>query len=463
MDLVAWARTEGLEVVEPPDYVVASEVTSRSRLLATRTSEFDFTTNPCVDFGRLVERIPACVLRPVTVEQLAACLAAVSRRGLGFVLRGAAHTSGGQVLIDGGIVVDTSRLARVVVDDPDGDTITVEGGMTWLSLVEHLAPQGRRPPVLTDNLRTTVAGTLAVGGIGDTSHRLGFQAEHVRRLELVTPRGDLVSLTPADELFPYVLGGSGLLGAIARVELSTHRRSFQLAARKLRWPSLHAYARDAASIASYGLFEYFRARVRWAADGTTFVDGLIGRFGDQGDDASALALIAPSEMSPLATEDYLAFLRRDRTRHWTYASPALELVLPMPHGLDLFCMEQRRLFDANIVQRIPIGASVVLLPRARLPLLPSPASDYGLLVALRPQMTVDEAHAALPILEAFARRAIDAGARIYNIGVRPNDIDVLRAIAGDHYDRFSELKRSLDPLGACNLPPQLVHHGPDRS
>src|SRR5262249_19128928 len=149
--------------------------------------------------------------------------------GIPYAVRGAGHSSGGQSLIEGGAVLDTRRLDRIVADDPARETITVEGGLWWLALARHLMPQGRRPRSITANLRSTVAGTLAVGGFGDAAHVDGLQISHVDRLTLVTPDGRVHALGPDDELFRLSLAGRGQLGVIADATLQTSRRPFTIA------------------------------------------------------------------------------------------------------------------------------------------------------------------------------------------------------------------------------------------
>jgi FAD/FMN-containing dehydrogenase len=440
-----WAIATGVPVALPESYVFAPDVADRNGLLATRTAELDFRTNPCVDFGRLDECIPAFVLRPRSVDELCECLRLLDRTATPFKLRGCAHSNGGQVLIVDGAVVELRGLDRIVLDRPEREEIVVEGGVTWFALVEHLQTQGRRPMVLTDNLQTTIGGTLAVGGVGDTSHIHGLQVEHVTSLVLVTPRGERLTLSPGDELFGYVLAGRGHLGVIAEATLRTCRRPAMLVSRRLRWPSLHEFVRDAAVVSALRLYELFRARVRWTPEGAVYVDGLGGHFAEAPPtEDRALEFLRPSGASDYSTDDLLAFYRRDRTARWTYASPAIELVYPLPSGVETFLAEQPALLATGVPQRIPIGASIVILPRVRaFPMAPSPETTFGMLVALRPQMSTTEARAARPALLDLARRAIATGARLYHVGLEPPGM-ALPA-------RLGELKAAFDPSGLCNV------------
>jgi FAD/FMN-containing dehydrogenase len=105
-------------------------------------------------------------LKPATVDSLRSCVTSLSDRRVAFKVRGAAHSSGGQVLIDEGAVIDISGLRAVNRFDPERELISVQGGALWQDVVVALRPFGRIPMVWTNNLRTTVAGTLSVGGFG---------------------------------------------------------------------------------------------------------------------------------------------------------------------------------------------------------------------------------------------------------------------------------------------------------
>src|SRR5262245_31412225 len=136
--MAAWARSRDVPVRLPGDFPPLP----------------DIRENPTLDYGRLVVRTPSIVLFPRSVAALAATVAELRAQGLRWVVRGTGHSSGGQPLIAGGAVLDTRHLTRIVA--ADGDTVTAEAGCWWLDLVERLAPMGRRPAVLTDNLRSSV-------------------------------------------------------------------------------------------------------------------------------------------------------------------------------------------------------------------------------------------------------------------------------------------------------------------
>ena len=171
------------------------------------------------DFGRLVRRVPAAVLRPGSVRDVVRALRWCHHRGIQVAVRGQGHSTGGQAQVDGGLLVDMSTL-RGAGPLRDG-TVHVQGGATWGRLLRSVVPMGWSPPVLTSFTELSVGGTLSMGGIGAASFRHGAQVDHVLELQVVTGEGELLTCSPAErpQLFSAVLGGVGQYGVVVGATL----------------------------------------------------------------------------------------------------------------------------------------------------------------------------------------------------------------------------------------------------
>lgn len=188
--------------------------------------------------------VPAtAIVAPGTVEELAAVVGAVCAAGHHVVARGggASYTGGYTPDRDGGILVDTRRLDRVVAIDADNMYVTVECGCTWQTLLDALAPHERRTPFwgpLSGGV-ATIGGSLSQHAILWGSARYGVSAESVLGLDVVLADGRLVStgsggVATATPFFRYYgpdltglfLGDAGALGVKARATL-----------RLVRWPT----------------------------------------------------------------------------------------------------------------------------------------------------------------------------------------------------------------------------------
>lgn len=408
------------------------------------------TSAASVDFGRWQVVPPAFVLRPSNIDQLCSCMRFLAEQRQPYVFRGAAHSSGGQTLLASGLVIDLGQLSRVLGDDPHREEITVEGGMTWRALLEHLAVQGRRPLGLTSCFDATVAGTVAVGGFCDTTHLYGLLTAAVRSLQLVTPDGTLHQVYPGDPLFDYSLAGRGQLGAIAAITLRTLRRPIGLTIRSVTWPSLADLLRDSLVIAQLGLYEFLRSRL-FFRDGGWHGQAMFGHFSER--DAAVppaveIDALRPDSLSELGQVPLHEYLHEDTPPAWPYACPAVEVALPVPRGLAIWERLAQHLHDHGLVPFLDHGIAVMLVPRQATVLAPLPDADYSFLVAIRPRIPPQEVQRYLPSLRQLSALAIQEGGCLYLMSVEP-EREVLRQQYGERWQRWCAVKDAVDPLGLC--------------
>src|SRR5215216_4506259 len=152
--------------------------------------------------------------------------------------RGQGHSTYGRALVEDGVVIDMSSLKTI--HEIGSDHIVVDAGATWQSVFEATLAKGLTPPVLTNYLGLSVGGTIAVGGIGGSSSRLGMQTDHVFELNVVTGDGREMTCSPDanPDLFDAARGGLAQCGIITRASLRLARaperaRRYQLFYRDL--------------------------------------------------------------------------------------------------------------------------------------------------------------------------------------------------------------------------------------
>ena len=136
---------------------------------------------------------------------------------------------------------------------------------------------------------------------------------------------------------------------------------------------------------------------------------------------------------------------------WTWSTAALELVLPLPDGLAIWPELNARILAADIPAHFRRGAGAMVLPAtSRLPLVPLPASDWCMIVALRPRASRARARAFVPVLRDIASHVLRFGGSIYMMGVEQLDATELALQYGDALHRWVELKAKYDPHWVCN-------------
>ncbi len=173
---------------------------------------------------------PTRVLEVVPVDSLSGLRSAVSRAaaaGRAVCIAGGRHAMGAQQFGSDTVMLDTTKLNRVRSFDHVSGIVEVEAGIQWPALIDHLlkaqAGQARQWGIAqkqTGADRLTIGGALAANVHGRGLKMKPFIAD-VESFVLIDAGGDArtCSRTENAELFRLAIGGYGLFGAIATVQL----------------------------------------------------------------------------------------------------------------------------------------------------------------------------------------------------------------------------------------------------
>jgi FAD/FMN-containing dehydrogenase len=174
----------------------------------------------------------AAIVKPASVEELCASVAAARHDGRSVCVAGGRHAMGGQQFLDAGLLIDTRALDRVLAFDADRGIVRVEGGIQWPALIRRLNDvQAGRERQWGIVQKQTGADRLSLGGaLACNAHgrglTLGPIVQQVEAFDLVGPDGAVrrCSRTENPELFRLAIGGYGLFGIVARVDLRLRPR-----------------------------------------------------------------------------------------------------------------------------------------------------------------------------------------------------------------------------------------------
>lgn len=165
------------------------------------------------------------VVRPDRVEGFPAALArcrADGQAGRGAIARGMGRAYGDAAQLEGGLVVETTRLKRFELDSELG-IVTAEAGVTLGELLERVVPAGWMVPVVPGTQHVSVGGAIASDIHGKNHGSAGTFGTHVDALGLLAANGEVLELIAdgGDPVFAATLGGMGLTGVIlwARIRL----------------------------------------------------------------------------------------------------------------------------------------------------------------------------------------------------------------------------------------------------
>ena len=131
---------------------------------------------------------------PATVAGAARLLetAAASR---GAIARGLGRSYNNAAQCDGGLVISTTRLNRIVDLDPATGLVTCEAGVSLEQLMVAGLPAGWFVPVSPGTRQVTVGGAIAADVHGKNHHVAGSFARHVRSFDILLPGGELRTVT----------------------------------------------------------------------------------------------------------------------------------------------------------------------------------------------------------------------------------------------------------------------------
>jgi len=164
----------------------------------------------------------AALAEPASPADAAALL---DPRPAGVIARGLGRSYNNAAQCDGGLVISTARMNRILTLDAGTGLVTCEAGVSLEQLMVAGLPAGWFVPVSPGTRQVTVGGAIAADVHGKNHHAAGSFAGHVPSFDLLLPGGELRTVTQRDDpgLFWATAGGMGLTGVIVRATVQLTR------------------------------------------------------------------------------------------------------------------------------------------------------------------------------------------------------------------------------------------------
>ncbi|MFA7231262.1 MAG: FAD-binding oxidoreductase [Victivallaceae bacterium] len=178
--------------------------------------------------GKSYRSMPEVVVRTRTAGEIAAIMKLANRERISVTPRGAGSgLSGGAVPIQGGIVIATDRMNKILELDKENMMIVVEPGVIANDINEFLKEHNLFYAGYPMSLETCfIGGNVGENAGGGKAVKYGVTSRYVLGLEIVTPTGDIVELggkllkdVTGYNMVQLMVGSEGTLGIFTKIIL----------------------------------------------------------------------------------------------------------------------------------------------------------------------------------------------------------------------------------------------------
>ncbi|MEX0683120.1 MAG: FAD-linked oxidase C-terminal domain-containing protein [Dehalococcoidia bacterium] len=178
------------------------------------------------EYDATIERgLPEAVVLPQTTEEVAAAVRIARRYGVPVTARGSGTgLSGGAIPCEGGVVIVTARMDRIIKLDAENRLAVVQPGVINLDISKAAAPHGLYyAPDPSSQKACSIGGNVAQNAGGPHTLRYGSTVNHILGLEIVTPDGEIVTVggetigLPGYDLTGLVVGSEGTLAIVTEI------------------------------------------------------------------------------------------------------------------------------------------------------------------------------------------------------------------------------------------------------
>ena len=174
-----------------------------------------------------VEKMPDVLVRVYTTEQISAIMKHAYERNIPVTVRGSGTgLVGSAVAIEGGILLETTKMNKILSLDKSTLTVTVQPGVLLMELSAFAEENDFLYPPDPGEKSATIGGNISTNAGGMRAVKYGVTRDYVRSLTVVMPNGEILKLgaTVAKNSSGYslkdlVIGSEGTLCIICEAVL----------------------------------------------------------------------------------------------------------------------------------------------------------------------------------------------------------------------------------------------------
>ncbi len=148
------------------------------------------------DAGPISFGIADYIVQPRNEKEIQGILKFANEKNIPVYIRGGGTCAagGGVPFNDGGIILDMTRLNKIISIDEFNLTVTTQAGITWQKLNFELSKKGLRPRFMGPHsgCSAVIGGSISSASIGYGSSKYGTAGHQIIGLKVVLPDGSII-------------------------------------------------------------------------------------------------------------------------------------------------------------------------------------------------------------------------------------------------------------------------------
>ena len=192
------------------------------RVFSGEAVSTDYTHDEMTIYGHFA---PEAVLQALTAQEISQVMKYCNERHIAVTPRGAGTgLCGGCVAKDGGVILSTEKMKKVIEVDAKNMTATVEPGVLLMEFPKSLEGTGLFYPPDPGEKTATMGGNAMTNAGGMRAVRYGVTRDYVLGMEVVLPTGEILHLggknvktSSGYSLINLMIGSEGTLGFLTQL------------------------------------------------------------------------------------------------------------------------------------------------------------------------------------------------------------------------------------------------------
>ena len=174
-----------------------------------------------------VEKMPEALVRVTSTEQISAIMKLAYERCIPVTVRGSGTgLVGAAVAVEGGILLETTKMNKILELDKENLTVTVQPGVLLMELAAFAEENDFLYPPDPGEKSATIGGNISTNAGGMRAVKYGVTRDYVRALTVVLPNGEILKLgakvaknSSGYSLKDLIIGSEGTLAIITEAVL----------------------------------------------------------------------------------------------------------------------------------------------------------------------------------------------------------------------------------------------------